>query len=210
MSRSANAAVVLALACVTATATAAAQLQLPRARFGIGGGGTAPQGVFREDANGDGFNSGWEGMAFLEFRESRRPLGLRVDVVIGENPANDQFNADATAVNGQPTTLKMRMFGVNADLVYGFRASRRGAGGYVLGGVGSYRLTLTTRQATGTGDLATDQSENKFAWNAGGGVTLPVGRAAVFVEARYINISTAFAVSKLPIVAVTAGLRFGH
>ena len=201
MSRLASTVTVLALACMAATATAAAQLQLPRARFGIGAGVTSPRNAYHADDLGEGFNTGWQGMAFLEFREPKRPIGVRVDVVIGENPANDALNADVGA------TVKMRWFGGDLDLIYSFGRSGTGVRAYVLGGGGSYRITLSSQSG---GIAAADQSENKFGWNAGAGATLPVGRAAMFLEGRYFSITNTFISSgKAPFVALIVGLRFG-
>lgn len=196
MSRSASAAAILALACVAAITTAAAQ-QLPRARFGIGAGVTSPRQAYHADALGEGFKTGWQGLAFLEFRDPKRPIGVRVDVVIGENPANDQLNANAG------TTVKMRWFGGDVDAIYSFGQVAKGIGVYVLGGGGSYRITYSTPSA--------DQSENRFGWNAGAGVTLPLSMGAVFVEARYFSVKNAFISSGTsPFLAVVAGVRFGH
>jgi outer membrane protein with beta-barrel domain len=200
MSRSASAAAVLALACVTVTATAAAQRQ-SLSRLGVGLGLTAPRGEFRADANGDGFTTGWQGIVFLELKVPRSPLGLRVDGTFGENPANDQLKA-----NSAPATTKMRVFGGNVDLILRLGGSSRGGGGYVLGGVGSYRVTLSTS----SGGVTVDKPESKFAWNAGAGLTYPFGGAAMFLELRYIDVATAFNVGRLPFVALTAGFRLGR
>ena len=197
MFRSASVVAILAFACLAATASAAAQ-QLPHARAGIGAGITSPRAAYQSE----GFNSGWQGMVFLEFRDAKRPLGVRVDVVIGENPANDAFNA-ATG-----TTNKLRWFGGDVDLVYAFTRSVRGISPYVLAGGGSYRITLSSK----TGGIAdADQSENKFGWNAGAGVTLPLSMASVFVEARYFSVKTTFISSGMaPFLAIVAGVRFGR
>jgi hypothetical protein len=206
MSRSASAAAVLVLACVAATVTAAAQGQ-PRARFGIGLGLTAPQGEFRKDDNGFGFTLGWQGMAILEFREPGRPVGLRVDVIFGENPANDQLNADVSAFAGQTVSAKFGTLGANVDLMYSLGPARRRGGAYLLGGIGTCRVTLSET----SGGISANTSETKFAWNAGGGLTFPVGTAAMFVEARYVNVTTTFFASgKAPFVALTAGFRLGR
>jgi opacity protein-like surface antigen len=205
MSRSASAAAVLVLACMTVTLTAAARGQ-SQARFGIGLGLTGPEGKYRADVNGDGFNTGWQGLGFLEFKAPGRPLGLRVDVVFGANPGNDQLNADVSAAAGQPATVKMRMLGGNVDVIYSFGRASRGGGGYLLGGIGSYRATLSTS----SGGVTVDTSETRFAWNVGGGLSFPVGRAAMFVELRYIDVATAFSVGRLPFVALTAGFRSGR
>lgn len=204
MSRSANLGAVLALACLVVSATAAAQQ--PRVRLGIGAGVTAPQGEFHADDTGEGFNSGWQGIAFLEFGRPQGRLSLRVDLFGGENPANDQLNADVSALAGQPVTAKIKLRGGNFDLVYHLGRSRRGAGGYLLGGIGSTRVTAEVK----AGGVSSDTSESKFAWNAGGGITFPVGRAGLFVEARYCSVETTFDNSgKLPFVGVTAGVRLG-
>jgi opacity protein-like surface antigen len=206
MSRSASAAAILALACVGVTLTAAAQKQ-PRARFGIGLGLAAPQGEFRGDVNGEGFNAGWQALALLEFREPQRPVGVRVDVIVGENPANDLLNADVTAFAGQTVTSKLRTFGANVDLIYSLGSARRRGGAYLLGGIGTCRVTLSE---TSQG-ITADTSETKFAWNAGGGLSFPFGTAAMFLEARYVSVSsTFFASGKAPFVALTAGVRLGR
>jgi opacity protein-like surface antigen len=205
MSRSTSAVAVLALAWVAATTSAAAQ-QLPRARFGLGAGATTPRGEFHADALGEGFKTGWQGMFFLEFRAPEKPLGVRVDAVFGSNAANDQWNASSTAIAGQPVTDKMRILGGNVDVIYSVLRSAHGIGAYVLGGVGTYRLTLSST-STSAG-ITVDTSETKFAWNVGGGLTYPLRRAAMFLELRYCDAkSTFFASGKAPFVALTAGLR---
>ena len=201
MFRSASVVAILGFASLAVTASVAAQ-QLPHARAGIGAGVTSPRQAYHSDALGEGFNSGWQGMAFLEFREAKRPIGVRVDVVIGENPANAAFNADLGA------TAKMRWFGGDVDLLYSFGRSVKGVNLYVLGGGGSYRVTLSSKSG---GIAAADQSENKFGWNAGAGVTLPLSMASAFVEARYFSVKTTFITSGMaPFLALVAGVRFGH
>jgi opacity protein-like surface antigen len=161
-----------------------------------------PSGDFHADASGEGFDLGWQGMLLLEFKAPKRRIGLRVDLVTGENPANDQLNSDASAFVGFPVTGKVRMLGGNLDLVYHLGRSKRGGGAYVLGGVGSHRVTLS---ATSQGVTA-DTSETKFAWNAGGGLTFPVAGVTGFLEARYFNItSTFFASEKLQYIAGHGG-----
>jgi opacity protein-like surface antigen len=201
-----SAAAVLVLACVGATATTAAQ-ERPRARFGIGLGLTAPQGEFRKDDLGDGFTLGWQGVALLEFREPGRPVGLRVDVVFGENPANDQLNADVSAFAGQTVTSKLGTLGAHVDVIYSLGPARRRGGAYLLCGIGTCRVTLSET----SGGITGSTSETKFAWNAGGGLTLPVRAAAMFLEARYVNVTTnLFASGKASFVALTAGFRLGR
>jgi opacity protein-like surface antigen len=188
-----------ALMSLAGTVAASAQ-QLPPARFGIGAGITSPRGAYHANQLGEGFNSGWQGMGFLEFRRANHPLGVRVDVVIGENPANDQLNANAGA------TVKMRMFGGDVDLIYNFGQVATRIRAYVLGGVGRFSITRSSQSG---GIAAPDQSESKFGWNAGAGVMFPVRLGAFFLEARYFEISNSFVSSgNAPFVVATAGFRF--
>lgn len=201
MSRSASVGAVLALACVAATATAAAQ-QLPSARIGIGAGVTSPRNAYHADELGEGFNTGWLGVVFLEFREPRRPIGVRVDVVIGENPANDAYNAAVSA------TAKTRLFGANVDLLYSFGRPTGGMRIYVLAGGGAFRNTLSAKSG---GVAVEDLSENKWGWNAGAGITYPSGPGALFLEARYFSIPNTFISSgQAPFIALVGGFRFGR
>jgi opacity protein-like surface antigen len=204
MSRSASIVTVLAFACMAATASAAAQ-QLPRARFGLGAGATTPRGEFHTSALG-GFNTGWQGMFFLEFRAPEKPLGVRVDAVFGSNAANDEWNAARTLEEGAPVTDKMRILGANVDVIYVVLRSAHGIGAYVVGGGGTYRLTLSST----FGGLTVDDSENKFGWNVGAGATYPFGGVTIFLEARYNSIATTFvSADQLPFVGLVAGVRFG-
>jgi opacity protein-like surface antigen len=98
------------------------------------------------------------------------------------------------------------MLGGNVDVIYSFLRSPHGIGAYVLGGVGTYRVTLSST----SGGLTIDDSENKFGWNAGAGATYPMGGLTIFLEARYHSIATTFvAADQLPFVGLVAGVRFG-
>jgi opacity protein-like surface antigen len=201
MFRSAIAVAVLGVACLAATATAAAQLNLPSARFGIGGGVTSPRNAYHANSLGEGFNTGWQGIAFLEFKDPKRPIGIRADFVISENPGNDQYNAAAGA------TTTMRLFGGELDVSYSV-GSAAGIRAYLLAGGGAYQTTLWQDSAT---IAFPDQSENKFGWNAGAGVTLPAGPGALFLEARYVSVANSFISSgQAPFVAIVGGFRFGR
>ena len=93
------------------------------------------------------------------------------------------------------------------DLLYSFGRTPGGPRVYALAGVGTYRITLSSKAG---GIAAADQSENKFGWNAGAGATIPLGRVSGFLEARYFNLSNTFIQgAKAPFVAIVAGVRFG-
>jgi opacity protein-like surface antigen len=192
----------LVLASFVATAMAAAQGT--SVQFGVGASLTIPVGDFHADANGDGFKAGWQGIALFEVQPRGSPLGFRVDGTYGENNSNDQLNADLTAAVGAPTTAKIKLLGGNADVTYHFRRSSGGAAGYLVG-VGVYNVKL----AVTSGGVTADSSETKFAWNVGLGLTYAVGGAALFFEARYVDVAKSFDAAKTPFIPITAGVRFG-
>ena len=189
---------------ISLVVTAAAAAQGTRAQFGVGGGLTIPTGDFHADASGDGFKVGWQGMALVDVQPARSPVGFRVDAAYGENSGNDKLNADLSALVGAPTTAKTKLLGATADVTYHFRPAG-GVRGYLLGGIGVYSVKL----AVTSGGVTADSSETKFTWNVGGGFVAGSGAAALFVEARYIGISTAFGGAKVTFIPITAGVRFG-
>jgi glucose uptake protein GlcU len=130
------------------------------------------------------------------------PIALRLDAIFGENPANVRLRNDI----GSGYSLKMRTFGANADMVYKFRWSSRGGEGYLLGGIGYCTASLLLSFGESSGGAG----DNKFAWNAGGGLIFPIARVAMFLELRYYNVATAFDFAKLPFVALTTGVRWGR
>jgi hypothetical protein len=203
MSSATRAACGLVLASFVATALAAAQGT--RVQFGLGAGLTVPTGDFHADASGDGFKLGWLGMALFEVQPARSPVGFRVDGTYGENSGNDKLNADLTALAGAPTTAKTKLLGGNADVTYHFGQSSGAVHGYLLGGIGVYNLKL----AITSGGTTADSSETKFTWNVGGGFDYGIGSAALFLEVRYVAISSAFGGLKTTFIPITAGVRFG-
>ncbi len=202
MSSATRAAGALVLASLVATAAAA---QGARTQFGAGASLTFPIGDFHADANGDGFKMGWQGIALLEVRPRGSPVGFRVDGTYGENSSNDKFNADVSAIVGAPTTAKFKQLGGTANVVYHFRPSSGGMAGYLISGIGVYSVKL----AVTSGSTTADTSETKFVWNFGLGLTYAVGGAALFFEARYVDVAKSFGAAKTTFIPFTAGVRFG-
>ncbi|PYP44179.1 MAG: hypothetical protein DMD42_08485 [Gemmatimonadetes bacterium] len=184
-------------------ATAPAQAIHPH--YGIGGGLSIPTGDFHADANGDGYNAGWEGMALLGFKlPGQSAVGVRFDVTYGENAANDKLKADLTATVGAPTDSKVKLLGGTVDLTYEFGTSSP-AKAYLLAGIGVYNTKLTVT----SGNVTADTSKTKFTWNGGAGLSYGMRGAALFVEARYYNISSPFGGTDLRYIPIIAGVRFG-
>lgn len=191
----------LVLACTVGTTTAAAQIVTPY--FGVGFGATVPTGDFHADANGDGYNTGWHGLALAGFNLPKLPVGLRVEGAYNHNSANDKLKAAASASTGTPTDIKTELLGGNADLTCQFGISSQ-AKAYLLGGIGleSVRVSATSGGAT----FAT--RETRFAWNVGAGLTYGMGGAALFLEARAFKFTDPSEM-KIAFFTITAGIRLG-
>jgi len=196
---SAGAVVVAAL---VAPATAAAQGLRPQ--FGVAAGVALPTGDYHAAASGDGFNSAWEGMALVALKLARWPVGLRADVTYGTNGANDQLKAALTSSFGQPSDEKTKLLGGNVDLTFPFGSAAR-VQPYLLGGIGVYHITISVT----SGGSAADNSGTKFAWNLGGGVAYRVRGAALFVEARSLNVAALAGFPRTTLLPITAGVRLG-
>jgi hypothetical protein len=69
---------------------------------------------------------------------------------------------------------------------------------YVLGGLGFQN---------GKSNEAGAEGSTKFAWNAGAGLGVRAGSIGVFVEARFLSISTD--VVKTNLIPISAGIRWG-
>jgi opacity protein-like surface antigen len=182
----------LAVACFVGATPVAAQRARPH--FGVGGGATFPSGDYHQDAVGEGFNTGWIGLGFLELK-GRGPLGWRLELSYGENPANDQLTTGAAVDEGG-----MHLLCANLDLTL----RSPGARAYLLGGIGGCQATLWER----TSGVKGDSSESKFAWNVGGGVSGGGKRAVPFLEVRYTHVATVFDAITLPFFMAIAGVRF--
>jgi len=173
-----------AIVSIVAAAAAAAAAQGIRTHVGVGGGLTAPRGDYQSDVTGEGFKSGWQGIGFVDFDVLRSRVVLRVNATYGRNGSNDQLTADLTTRFGTSAEQHTRVLGGSVNVMYAF-----GAVGpvtpYLLGGIGIYSVGLTETSSVSTRDTAL----TKLGWDGGGGVRYGVGRAAVFLEARYFKVA---------------------
>lgn len=192
----------LVLACTVGTVTAAAQNFAPY--FGVGFGATVPMGDFHADANGDGYNAGWHGLALVGFNLPKLPVGFRVEAAYNHNTANDKLKAAISALAGAPADSKTQLLGGNVDLTYQFGISSP-AKAYVLGGVGVENV----RVAATSGSATYDTHETGFAWNVGAGLTYGIGGAAPFLDARFFKVAEGSSGVKMAFFWITAGIRFG-
>ena len=195
--------VVSLFAATTATA------QQARLSYGIGAGLIAPIGLFHKDQYGVGFNSGWEGMALVEFKFPQTvSIGVRFEGSYSQNSANDRLKAGLSSVSGGPSDGKAKILGGSVDLTIEFRSSSSHSPPHAIAsvlagfGMSNFKLSLFS------GNMTYDTSKTKFTWNAGGGLSYRVGGAALFLEVRYFDIISPFG-SDIRYVPIIVGVRFG-
>jgi opacity protein-like surface antigen len=202
MSWSMRAAGALIVAAPVATATVAGQDVRPR--FGFAAGVAVPTGDFHGAASGQGFNTAWHAMVLVAFKVPGWPVGLRADGTYGAYAANDRLKADLTARLGRPTDEKTKLLGANVDLTYPSGSASR-VQPYLLVGIGAYRVTITVT----SGGSTADNSDTKFSWNLGGGILYRMRGAALFLEARYVDVAAVSGLPKTTFLPITAGVRLG-
>jgi opacity protein-like surface antigen len=201
MSSSTLAARILVCALVVAPIPVAAQSV--HAQLGIGGSFTFPTSFYHADPAGDGFNQAVHGLALIDLKLPKSPIGLRLDVGTGHNPANDSLRAHLTAAVGAPTDGKTTLSGVLLDVTYNLQP-KSAARGYLLAGIGLYHVKFS---ATSSG-ATVDTSGTKFAWNVGAGLTVGGNVVAWFLEVRHLDVA-AFLGIKPTALVTTTGIRLG-
>lgn len=127
--------------------------------FEIGGaiGAAVPVGDL-----GDIADMGYNATFLVGYNPAFLPVGLRFDAAYNEFGLKD--------VDGN---VNIPSFTANAIL----KLPSGGFTPYVIGGAGLYRL--------GAELFGQTDSENRFGWNAGGGISMPLSGFKVFVEARF-------------------------
>jgi opacity protein-like surface antigen len=182
--------VFLSVLCFFAASVARAQGS-PGVHFGIAGGPAFPTG----DAK-DLYDTGYHGSAMLTFTAPVAPVGLRLEGMYARMDEKSLPGSSGHVQLGSGT----------ANLVLGPRAIAFRP--YFIGGGGFYRVRFTASRSLG----GFEDTQNKFGWNAGGGISFGIGPvAAIFVEARYIRVETDpnFAVANhFTFVPVTVGFVF--
>lgn len=177
-------------------------MQNNRLRFGngfyvgVGGGATFPQNELNNAYN-PGFNVivplGWDPVNF--------PLGLRVDV--GYDRLRGNTLANTGVVNARLADPEIWSGSANAKLRLPFgRIAGATSGLYAIGGAGvhHFRNYAQTLQLTGAGPQSEQSDVNipnqgassatKFSANVGGGLSLGVGSAELFLESRWVRVFT--------------------
>jgi opacity protein-like surface antigen len=145
-----------AAALTTPVASSSAQDFNP---FEIGGaiGAAVPVGDL-----GDFTDVGYNATFMIGYNPVFLPVGLRFDA------AYNEFGLEGTDGN-----VNISSFTGNAIL----KLPTGGFTPYVIGGAGLYRV--------GAELFGQTDAENRFGWNAGGGISMPLSGFKVFVEARF-------------------------
>lgn len=173
---------IAAIALVAVPRVSHAQLGLVKPfSLGVAGGGALPMSDLS-----DGTKTGYNGTVAMGINLPFIPLGLRVD---------GAYNGFSSKVTDGP---KLHVMSATGNLVW--RLPSIGVSPYLIGGAGLYMPTVT-----GAGLQST--TENKFGWNAGAGINLPLTVFHAFVEARYNRISLDNG-TKMEFVPVTFGIMF--
>jgi opacity protein-like surface antigen len=130
--------------------------------FEIGGaiGAAVPVGDLADVAD-----MGYNATFILGYNPVFLPVGLRFEAAYNEFGIDEEFGVDGN--------INIPSFTANAI----FKLPTGGFTPYLIGGGGLYRVGA---DLPGFGD-----SENRFGWNLGGGISMPLSGFKVFVEARY-------------------------
>jgi opacity protein-like surface antigen len=172
-----------AIALTAPAATASAQDFNP---FEIGGaaGVAIPTGDL-----GDIADMGYNATFFVGYNPAFLPVGLRFEA------AYNEFGIDEDLADG---SINIPSFTANAI----FKLPTGGFTPYVIGGAGLYRV--------GAEDdfFGTSESDNRFGWNAGGGISMPLSGFKVFIEARFNQVMGEDGSESLTFVPIVFGASF--
>jgi opacity protein-like surface antigen len=175
------AAALLAVSASTAHAQAAAAAR--PVSFGVSGGLSIPTGDF-----GDFFESGYNVGALLEFTPRVSPVAIRIE-----------GDYQRFAVKGGDSETDLRMISGTANALFKF-GSAAVVRPYVIGGLGLFNVGST-------GDDG--ESENKFGYNVGGGLEIPLSGITVFGDVRFQQVRVGEdGESNFNLVPIKVGIRF--
>jgi opacity protein-like surface antigen len=170
-----------ALALAASSGSAKAQDFNP---FEIGGaiGAAVPLGDLEEFTD-----MGYNATFMIGYNPIFLPVGLRFDAAYNEFGVSD-------------TDEKINIPSFTANAI--FKLPTGGFTPYVIGGAGLYRVSLESPLFGQT------ESENRFGWNAGGGISMPLSGFKVFVEARFNQVRGEDGSPNLNFVPIVFGAIF--
>lgn len=163
---------------------AVAVLMLAAGRLGaqtrimVGGGLLMPLGNYKTADK-----MGFIGQAGVGFPVG--PVGIRIEGDYGQTSHQDTVSGNTKIIGGM------------ASVVYHFKSPST-IKPYVLGGLGMYNVKIDFSGVSG--------SSTKLAFGGGAGLELKMTGASLYLEAKYVNITTSG--SSLSFIPITVGVRF--
>ena len=152
-------------------------------QFGIAAGASLPMSDL-SNATNTGFNV----TGTVGFHPEMIPLGIRID---------GAYNRFAVKNNNAGVTGDFHFTSLTGNLVYSIPST--GVAPYLIGGAGVYNAAANIA-GFGSG------SSNKFGWNLGGGIKMPLSGFDTFLEARYNQIQGNG--GSLKFIPITFGVMF--
>jgi hypothetical protein len=154
-------------------------------QIGIAAGAALPMSDLK-DATDLGFNV----TGIIAFHPQLIPLGVRVDVAYNSFNIKNEFN-----INGN-----IHFTSVTGNLVWSVPSTA--VSPYFIGGAGLYN------EAADFPGLGASGSVNRFGFNLGGGIKLPLSGFDTFLEARYNQVQGKNGDPSLKFIPITFGLMF--
>lgn len=183
MKRSLFVAALMGMALVSLPFAARAQVSTvaKAVEFGVAAGAALPMSDLSTF-----YQTGFNGTVTVGFHPQMIPLGIRVD------GAYNQFSAKSGTVGGN-----VHFTSVTGNLVYSIPSET--VAPYLIGGAGVYNAAINI-PGFGSG------SSNKFGWNLGGGIKMPLSGFDTFLEARYNQVQGNG--GSLKFIPITFGVMF--
>lgn len=178
-----SAVLVAVLVCAASPATA----QQPKVSYGVAAGLAMPMGDYG-DLDKLGFTFG----AGASFALGSAPVRLRIEGSWSQTSHDD--------VGGSPVEGNTKILGGMASLVYPFQTAGT-VKPYVLAGLGYYNVDF---EFTGVGSA----DESKVGFGGGAGVRFPLSSASLFLEGRFMSVSTSG--SSTTWVPIIVGISLGR
>jgi hypothetical protein len=186
-----------------------AGLRMSRSRnagfyIGLAGGSTMPIGDLKDDPTSS-YDMGWNVTLPFGWDFGSFPLGLRFDL------AMDNLKAKTSLVDpfGNPMR-NVVIYSGSGGLKLNIPIFRTASRFYLMGGGGAHRITGYAKSVDSVQTVK--DAKTNIGWYGGAGVNLRLGRSAIFIESRYINVDpkqpVGFAYPKANYIPIIAGFQF--
>lgn len=170
----------MALVSLPFSASAQVSSVVKPVQFGVALGAALPMSDLS-----DGVNTGYNGTLTVAFNPKMIPLGIRIDGAYNRFGVKSPLNGNITITSA------------TGNFVYTFPST--GVSPYAIGGAGLYHGSVDVPGfISGQG--------NKFGWNIGGGIKMPLSGFDTFLEARYNQIQGDGGTLKY--IPITFGIMF--